>query len=153
VLLFPGDAQVGNWLSWHDVTWKDGKKKLTVTARDLLNRTVLYKVGHHGSHNATLREKGLEMMISPDLVAMLPVDEKIAHNVKHWMQMPFKPLLDQLGKKTAGRIYWADRDSAEPKKKGGKAKADGATAGVEFSTENLVGDENRPLYVDCTLSM
>lgn len=52
VLLFAGDAQRGNWISWDDQTWTDGDDE--VTARDLLGRTVLYKVGHHGSHNATL---------------------------------------------------------------------------------------------------
>lgn len=52
VLLFVGDAQRGNWISWADCRWTEGGE--TVTARDLLGRTVLYKVGHHGSHNATL---------------------------------------------------------------------------------------------------
>ena len=52
VLFFPGDAQRGNWHSWKEQTWKDGD--VTITVRDLLGRTVLYKVGHHGSHNATL---------------------------------------------------------------------------------------------------
>jgi hypothetical protein len=52
VLLFAGDAQRGNWYSWSKLEWKDGTE--TITARDLLARTVLYKVGHHGSHNATL---------------------------------------------------------------------------------------------------
>ncbi|HLM66081.1 MAG TPA: hypothetical protein VK358_01075, partial [Longimicrobium sp.] len=52
VLLFVGDAQRGNWISWGDCSWRQGSE--TVTARDLLGRTVLYKVGHHGSHNATL---------------------------------------------------------------------------------------------------
>ena len=52
VLMFIGDAQRGNWKSWTDGTWKDGNKEVTV--RDLMRRTVLYKVGHHGSHNATL---------------------------------------------------------------------------------------------------
>ncbi len=52
VLFFAADAQRGNWVSWKDVTFNDGAK--TVTAKDLLARTVLYKVGHHGSHNATL---------------------------------------------------------------------------------------------------
>jgi glyoxylase-like metal-dependent hydrolase (beta-lactamase superfamily II) len=154
VLLFPGDAQVGNWLSWHDMTWKDGKEPLKVTAQDLLNRTVLYKVGHHGSHNATLREKGLEMMISPGLVAMLPVDEKVAHGVKHWLQMPFKPLLEQLGKRSGNHILWADRQpDAAPKKKGGKAgaKADEVMTRVEFSKEPLVGTDDRSLYVEYTL--
>ena len=55
VLLFAADAQRGNWLSWTRGTWDDGDK--TVTASDLLARTVLYKVGHHGSHNATLSGK------------------------------------------------------------------------------------------------
>jgi hypothetical protein len=52
VLLFVGDAQRGNWISWADLEWKEGAEK--VRAADLLARTVLYKVGHHGSHNATL---------------------------------------------------------------------------------------------------
>ena len=52
VLFFAADAQRGNWASWKDVTFKDGTE--TVTAKELLARTVLYKVGHHGSHNATL---------------------------------------------------------------------------------------------------
>ncbi|MCA9065550.1 MAG: hypothetical protein KDA96_20925, partial [Planctomycetaceae bacterium] len=57
VLLFPGDAQVGSWLSWHDHTWKVKRASGTeeVTAEQLLNNTVLYKVSHHGSHNATIR--------------------------------------------------------------------------------------------------
>lgn len=52
VLLFPGDAQRGNWRSWKGQVWKDGD--VVITVGDLLARTVLYKVGHHGSHNATL---------------------------------------------------------------------------------------------------
>src|SRR5206468_2612149 len=81
VLLFPGDAQVGNWLSWHDLSWPRegaGDAAPRVTATDLLNRTVLYKVGHHASHNATLREKGLMLMTSPALVAMIPVNHPMA---------------------------------------------------------------------------
>ena len=92
VLLFPGDAQMGNWLSWFgkveypggeghgkEMVWAldDGRK---VDAKDLLARTVLYKVGHHGSHNATLKHGGLEAMGTrwPDeFVAMLPVDENL----------------------------------------------------------------------------
>ena len=43
-------------LSW--TVQAPGNPAQTVTANDLLARTVLYKVGHHGSHNATLAEKG-----------------------------------------------------------------------------------------------
>jgi hypothetical protein len=109
VLLFPGDAQVGNWLSWEPLEWQveaaDGARK--VTTPDLLARTVLYKVGHHGSHNATLKEKGLELMGSDDLVALIPVNRKMAEK-KKW-NMPFPPLFDRLGEKTAGRILDAEK--------------------------------------------
>ena len=108
VLLFPGDAQVGNWLSWEGLSWpREGKPGDPVTAADLLRRTVLYKVGHHASHNATLRAKGLELMESPDLVAMIPVDEVMAREVKGW-DMPFGELFKRLQEKTSGRILRAD---------------------------------------------
>jgi beta-lactamase superfamily II metal-dependent hydrolase len=104
VLLFAGDAQVGNWMSWHDVSWDlDGDE---INATDLLKRTVFYKVGHHGSHNATLKTGGLELMENPDLVAMIPVDEERAKK-KKW-KMPFKPMLDRLEEKAKGRIIRSD---------------------------------------------
>lgn len=111
VLLFPADAQVGNWMSWHDHTWtvQEGDRFRDVDAQDLLARTVLYKVGHHGSHNATLRDKGLKMMNHPDLVAMMPVDEKTAHEKKRWKKMPFQPLIKDLGKRTRERILRVDQ--------------------------------------------
>ncbi len=111
VLLFVADAQVGNWLSWNSLKWqvKDGTKTKEVTTEDLFSRTVLYKVGHHGSHNATMREQGLERMQSADLVAMIPVDEQVAHEIKGWMKMPFEPLLERLGEKTHGRCVRVDK--------------------------------------------
>jgi hypothetical protein len=93
VMLFPADAQVGNWLSWQQVQWTlDGNK--TVTGPDLLKRAVFYKVGHHGSHNATLREHGLELM-PHGLTALLPVDREMAVK-KRWNGMPLPGLIDAL---------------------------------------------------------
>ena len=66
----------------------------TVTPDDLLARTVLYKVGHHGSHNATLREKGLELMTSRELAAMIPVNRETAKKMD-W-KMPFPSLFQRL---------------------------------------------------------
>ena len=107
VLLFPGDAQVGNWLGWHDHEWeitKDNKKE-KVDATKLLNNTVLYKVGHHASHNATLKEKGLELMTHDDLVALVPEKEK------QYPGIPFKKLVNKLNEKTRGRvIFSADKN-------------------------------------------
>jgi hypothetical protein len=113
VLLFAADAQVGNWLSWFDLRWpREGKPDDPVTAEDLLRRTVLYKVGHHASHNATLQARGLELMTHPELVAMIPVDEAMARrpkggNPRGW-DMPFPPLLQRLQEKAKGRVLRAD---------------------------------------------
>jgi hypothetical protein len=113
VLLFPGDAQAGNWRSWHKLKWpREDDPDNPVTAQDLLSRTVLYKVGHHASHNATLRAQGLEMMTDPDLVALIPVDSEMAHkpkggSPKGW-DMPFPPLLKKLKEKTNGRVLRVD---------------------------------------------
>lgn len=112
VLLFPGDAQVGNWLSWDECRFEvraSHEEEKEVDAADLLARTVLYKVGHHGSHNATLKEKGLERMRSKDLVAMIPVVERVAAaQGKHGWKMPFGPLLSALEDHTDGRVLRVD---------------------------------------------
>jgi hypothetical protein len=114
VLLFPGDAQVGNWLSWQERKWtlrsKAGEKR-TVTAAELLSRTVLYKVGHHGSHNATMRGKGLEMMESPGLVAMIPVHRKTAKD-QEW-EFPYRPLWRRLKERARGRVLLGDHDDLD----------------------------------------
>jgi len=106
VLLFAADAQVGNWLSWQDLSWSvDGK---TVTGPDLLKRTILYKVGHHGSHNATLKEKGLELMTALKL-ALIPVDHAMAVK-KRWGNMPLPGIVDRLDKATSHFVLRIDED-------------------------------------------
>ena len=107
VLLFAADAQVGNWLSWQDLSWTvDGK---TVTGPDLLSRTIFYKVGHHGSHNATLREKGLEEMKSLKL-AFVPVDHEMAVT-KRWNKMPLNELMDRLNEMTEQCVVRIDEEA------------------------------------------
>ena len=116
VLLFAADAQVGNWLSWQDTEWKvkeeDGATR-TVRGPELLERTVFYKVGHHGSHNATLRALGLEQMTSEDLVAFVPVFKEQAE-ANRWHEMPFAPLVKRLKQKTGGRLVFSDRKMKQP---------------------------------------
>jgi len=133
VALFVGDAQVGNWLSWTDQTYQSGGR--TMTIEDLLRRTILYKVGHHGSHNATLKRDsrhptaadpfgapyGLELMAST-LVALIPVDRAAAEKKMPiaW-HMPHPPLYESLLRKTAGRVLRADGLEPEPGVKGPQA--------------------------------
>lgn len=99
VLLFPGDAQYGNWLSWTEkkLNWEvqKGDKKETVTVEDLLARTVFYKVSHHGSHNGTPQNKGLELMKDGSLIAAIPVNKKAAQD-KDWNKIPYEPILAKL---------------------------------------------------------
>jgi hypothetical protein len=106
VLLFAADAQVGNWLSWQDLKWKVDENE--VTGPDLLRRTIFYKVGHHGSHNATLRELGLEEMKSLKL-AFVPVDRAMAIK-KRWNQMPLNELMKRLDEITDERVVRIDAD-------------------------------------------
>jgi len=61
VLLFVGDAEEENWSTWHNKHADLDK---------LLAKTVVYKVGHHGSHNATDLQK-LKKMTHKELVALI----------------------------------------------------------------------------------
>jgi hypothetical protein len=105
VLLFSADAQIGNIRSWHKYSWTVDDKQVKMT--DLLKRTVLYKVGHHGSHNATLKNEELELMESPDLVAMIPLTDKEETGIGY-NGIPHKPLLERLNFKAKGRVIRSD---------------------------------------------
>ncbi len=107
VFLFPGDAQIGSWLSWQDVEWTVGEAG--VKAADLMARTVYLKVAHHGSENATPSRSGLDLMTSPDLSAFIPTSKADARKV-HWAGMPYDAILTALSAKTAGRVLRADDD-------------------------------------------
>jgi hypothetical protein len=105
VLLFAADAQVGNWLSWQDLSWTVNGKQ--VTGPELLSRAVFYKVGHHGSHNATLRDEGLEEMTQLR-VAMIPVDHDMALK-KRWGAMPFDALMERLSQLAKDAVVRIDQ--------------------------------------------
>jgi hypothetical protein len=121
ILLFPGDAQVGNWESWGDQLYpaKPAEGQPQETIEEILRRVVFYKVGHHASHNATARARGLELMTDPRLCAAIPVVEAVAKIQgpgkkapgKGW-KMPFEHLYSRLDKKTGGRIVQGDGDPA-----------------------------------------
>ncbi|MCB0640463.1 MAG: hypothetical protein KDC44_02440 [Phaeodactylibacter sp.] len=119
VLLFTGDAQRGNWISWTDGTWQqdDGSE---VTAKELLSRTVLYKVGHHGSHNATLKGTAnsdyanLQWMgqgqYKSEFVAMIPANKGWAYGKSRPWKHPLKSIERALERKTKGRLFRTDQD-------------------------------------------
>ncbi|WP_333848998.1 MBL fold metallo-hydrolase [Leclercia sp.] len=106
-MLFPGDAQVGNWDSWHDQSYRDSDKDISATY--ILERVRFYKVSHHGSDNATIKDKGLSLMTHPELVAAIPTDEAFGkqQGVKGW-KMPDPRLNEAILAATKGRVFRND---------------------------------------------
>lgn len=111
ILLFPADAQSGNWISWHD---PQVAKKLEQNggknANDILQNTVFYKVGHHGSHNGTASKSGLEKMRDENsIVAFMPlIQEKVPSQWGGSANFPAKGLYRRLIEKTKGVIFRTD---------------------------------------------
>lgn len=132
VMIFPGDAQVGNWSSWFDI--KKSEKGFDVA--ELLARTIFYKVGHHGSHNATYKP-ALEKMNHPKLVAMIPTNEKFANESKRWT-MPAPLLKRALLDHTHERLLRNDQGIGEVKDPLKTGEWSGLDANVEVD----------PLYID-----
>ncbi|MBS1741524.1 MAG: hypothetical protein JST81_00700 [Bacteroidetes bacterium] len=106
VLLFAADAQAGNWSSWKDIKWK--KKPADFNWLSLMQNTVLYKTGHHGSHNSTLAE-ALNNMTHDELVVLIPVEKSdpMVNYGKGW-QMPAVNLYKELKKRSRNRIIRMD---------------------------------------------
>ena len=152
VLLFPGDAQVGNWLSWDRQSYpaddKPGGPALKID--DILARVIFYKVGHHASHNATMRERGLELMTNSSLVAMIPVVELTAHeqktktSPKGWA-MPYDKLYKRLDQLTDGKIIRGDGDTDAE-----QSKFKGSTFKLSYGADFKDKD---PLWAELTLEV
>ena len=86
-LLFPGDAQWGTW----DRVLHDPE------GQDLLRSVNLYKVGHHGSHNATPVSFVKNYLNDAD-ASMVSVGPT---SIPSWKDIPRKPLLTKLRGKSA----------------------------------------------------
>lgn len=91
-LLFPGDAQWGTWkAAMEDPEWQE-----------LLSKTAFYKIGHHGSHNATPRSF-VTKHLSKRFLAMVST-----RDTKKWRDIPRLPLLEALRKKS-NRVVRSDK--------------------------------------------
>jgi len=91
-LLFPGDAQYGNWRGWLE----DEK-----SSSDILSKISFFKIAHHGSHNATPRA-ALEKMSEGEFAAMVSTQSI------PWKSIPRIPLMSRLDEKTKKRIVRSD---------------------------------------------
>ena len=109
ILLFPGDAEFGSWLSWkNELQWTIGVcgVQQTVDIGYVLKNTIFYKVSHHLSHNGTPSSQALLQMTHQDLQAMVTLDFlKIMPGWKNTMPNDF--IGAELIKRTQGRIYFS----------------------------------------------
>ncbi|HMI07224.1 MAG TPA: MBL fold metallo-hydrolase [Flavobacterium sp.] len=147
VLLFPADAEYGNWESWQAVKFKTtikGEIK-TVGAEYLLNNTVFYKVGHHLSQNGSSKTHGIEMMLQDDMAAMATLDFKKINS--GWLNtMPNDEIGAELLKRTKGKIFFVGDYE--------KILKNIATGRVQIKAQDLqtAKDLNRPFtgkfYID-----
>lgn len=120
-LLFTGDAQRGSWIGWSDLTWPSASGP--VNTRDLLADCVLYKVGHHGSHNATLNGRpeddyaNLGWMAHGDaareFVAMIPANTAWAMGKSRPWAHPMPEIEAALHRKAQGRVLRSDQTPSE----------------------------------------
>lgn len=95
-LLFPGDAQWGGWEAALDEP----------RCARLLARTTFYKVGHHGSENATPRSL-VEQVIRGPYTAFLPT-----RSMTQWPNIPRGPLVDAMTARSAVVVRSDDEAAA-----------------------------------------
>jgi beta-lactamase superfamily II metal-dependent hydrolase len=97
LFLFPGDAQWGTWLgAMQDQEW-----------RELLTRVAFYKVGHHGSHNATPKD----FVETTMPVGILAMASTLTRNI--WPDIPRTGLLTGLADRQV-KVARSDRKPDPP---------------------------------------
>ena len=105
-LLFAGDAQAGNWESWLFDTATPSKTgqglPLSAQGAAILRNLQFYKVGHHGSTNAT-PIAAVEAM-GEGITALCSTQSDTFGSVANQSEVPRGPLLDALARKNCALV-------------------------------------------------
>jgi hypothetical protein len=106
-LLFVGDAQWGNWSYWlYGKTVTGADPGITNHAKDILGSIDFYKVGHHGSTNASpIPAVGA---MSEKCVAMCSTAKGAYGHEDKGTEVPRTKLMDALEKQTANKAVRSD---------------------------------------------
>jgi hypothetical protein len=102
-LLFAGDAQWGNWENflYGGAYGTPGHTTMTNAAKAILDKIDFYKVGHHGSANATPKDAVQAMRMG---CAGMCSTQEHAYN-----QVPRAPLLAALGQRMGNKLARSDQ--------------------------------------------
>jgi beta-lactamase superfamily II metal-dependent hydrolase len=105
-LLFAGDAQWGNWENflYGGAYGTPGHTTITAQAQAILEKIDFYKVGHHGSANATPKDAVAAMRLG--CVGMCSTQ------IHAYNEVPRGPLLTALSKRMNGQIARSDQVAA-----------------------------------------
>lgn len=153
-LLFVGDAQAGNWEHWlfdTDTPDKTASGAIKSTAQQILTSLDFYKVGHHGSGNATpkavvqamgMRERKFAAMCSTqaDVYGTEDPDDPAKGT-----EVPREPLLEKLASESA--LVRSDQISVTVN---GKTVKPMVTAALPAGA-NGARFEQGALWIDCYL--
>ncbi|MDV3243876.1 MAG: MBL fold metallo-hydrolase [Nitrososphaerales archaeon] len=117
-LLFPGDAQCGNWRWWLENLQPDS----------ILPEITFFKVAHHGSVNATPKD-ALEKMSDGKFASMVSTQSE------PWTSIPRVPLMARISTKSKSKIVRSDwvKINDAPKPLAGTAPAMPSTLPNGFS--------------------
>ena len=105
-LLFAGDAQWGNWehFLYGGAFGTQGHTQMTDKAKAILSSIDFYKVGHHGSANATPKDAVQAMRLG--CCAMCSTQ------IKAYNEVPREPLLAALKQRMNGQLARSDQVAA-----------------------------------------
>ena len=155
-LLFAGDAQGGNWEYWlyqMEAPLKDPSDAgdIVETSKELLQSIDFYKVGHHGSTNATPIPVVEAATARPDsskgFVSMCSTEKGVYGNPDKQTEVPRSLLMDELNKGSclvrsdAIEITFTDATTNQ-------SKTVEPTAGVEFPTPKAGTLRKTKLYIE-----
>jgi beta-lactamase superfamily II metal-dependent hydrolase len=122
-LLFVGDAQAGNWEYWlygGAPNKAPSVEQMTTEGRAILSSLDFYKVGHHGSTNAT-PITAVEAM-GGNFASMCSTQEDSYGNPDKGTEVPRVPLLSALSKKST--VVRSDETKKPPAPERGRFEVD-----------------------------
>lgn len=108
-MLFSGDAQWGNWANFlfGGAIGTPGHTALTKQSESILGHLDFYKVGHHGSTNATPMDVVKAMKLG--CVAMCSTDPGAYGNPDKGTEVPRTPLMEALLARTQNKLARSDQ--------------------------------------------